>query len=137
MQQSEFTIEHGRRVIRREWRNTGGHLHRTTGPAVEVWTVLPGGGHVLSRQGWYVNGNAHRVDRPAVRRWHVAGDGTRVLEREEWKQHGRWHRVDGPACDMRYFWWKDRHVRGEDLPWLRRGHGFMVALTGGNTARWG
>jgi len=87
----------GRRVIHRTWRNTDGQLHRTTGPAVEHWTVLPGGAHVLSLQGWYVNGKLHREGRPAWRIWHVAGDGTRVLIHKEWWRHGRWHRVSGPA----------------------------------------
>jgi len=147
--------------VRREWRNTRGELHRTTGPAVERWTVLPGGGHVLSYQVWCLNGKAHREGRPAVRRWHVAENGTRVLVREEWVRHGRRHRVDGPswrrwtvepggtrtltygswrvnnklhradgpACDERWFYWHDRKVRQEDLPWLRRGHGLLAAFT--------
>jgi len=86
-----------RRVIHRAWRNTRGHLHRTTGPAVERWTVLPGGGHVLSCQVWYVNGKAHREGRPAGRRWHVAEDGSRVLGREEWWRRGILHRSTGPS----------------------------------------
>ena len=97
MQQTECTDEHGRRVIRREWRNMEGQRHRTTGPAVEEWTVLPGGAHVLSRQVWYQNGGVYREGRPARRRWHVAEDGTRVLGREEWWRHEREHRVGGPA----------------------------------------
>jgi len=97
MQQTEFTDDYGSRVIRRAWRNTGGQLHRTTGPAVENWTVLPGGGHMLSRQGWYVNGSVHRVGRPAYRRWDVADDGTRVLVREAWYQYDQSHRSTGPA----------------------------------------
>ena len=85
-------------MIRRAWRNTDGELHRTTGPAVEAWTVLPGGGHVLSRQVWAVNGKAHREGRPVGRRWHVADDGTRVMEdEEEWWRAGRRHRLEGPS----------------------------------------
>jgi len=97
MQQTECTGEYGRRVIRREWRNTRGELHRTTGPAVENWTVLPGGAHVLSYQVWYLNGRRHWESRPAWRSWHVKGNGTRVLVTEEWYRHGVWHRVGGPA----------------------------------------
>ena len=162
MQQTECTDEHGRRVIQRQWRNTEIQLHRTTGPAVEEWTVLPGGGHMLSYQGWCVNGRWHREGRPAVRYWHVAEDGTRVLFREEWWRHGsehrmerpsyrRWtveldgirrlaweswrvngqlHRADGPAFDGRKCYWHDVEVRQKDLPWLRRGGGLLVALTG-------
>jgi len=96
MQQTEFTDDYGRRVIRREWRNTEGELHRTPGPAVENWTVLPGGGHVLSYQAWYLNGKLHR-GRPAVRWWHIAEDGKRVLVEEQWRRHGGWHRVGRPA----------------------------------------
>jgi len=97
MQQTECTDEHGRRVIQRQWRNTEIQLHRTTGPAVEEWTVLPGGGHMLSYQGWCVNGRWHREGRPAVRYWHVAEDGTRVLFREEWWRHGSEHRMERPS----------------------------------------
>jgi len=74
-----------------------GELHRTTGPAVEEWTVLPGRAHVLSFQAWFLNGNWHREGRPARRAWHVANDGTLVLVCEEWKQHGRWHLMNGPS----------------------------------------
>jgi len=49
MQQTEFTDEYGRQVIGREWRNTDGQLHRTTGPAWEEWTVLPSGAHTHCR----------------------------------------------------------------------------------------
>ena len=88
--------ERGRQVIRR-WHNTDGELHRTTGPAVEVWTVLPGGAHVLSYQGWFLNGQVHREGRPAAREWQVANDGARALVWEEWARHERGHRVDGPS----------------------------------------
>jgi len=88
---------YGRRMIRREWYNTEDQRHRTTGPAVENWTVLPGGARVLSYQGWFLNGKVHRVDRPAVCRWHVAGDGTRVLVWEVWLRHGGGHRGRGPS----------------------------------------
>jgi len=119
--------EFDRLVIRREWRNTGGQLHRTTGPAMEEWTVLPGGAHVLSYQVWYVNGRQHRVGRPAVRIWQVANDGARALVHEEWWRHGGWHRVGGPSwrrwtIDLdgtrtlaRENWWADgghHHVDG-------------------------
>jgi len=100
MQQGEHTDDSGRRVIRRQWRDTCGELHRTTGPAWEEWTVLPVGTHVLSLQGWYVNGNLHREGRPAVRRWHVADDGTRVLVCEAWWRAGMPNRVGGP-------WYRD------------------------------
>jgi len=163
MQQTERTDERGRQLIRREWHNTDGKLHRTTGPAVEEWTALPGGGHVLSRQAWYVNGNAHRENRPAIRQWYVTGNGIRALQYEVWKQHGEWHRVGGPSCrewtvgrdgtrtlageawrvngvqhrvdgpaqtGPHEFWWQDKGVEGEDLPWLRRGRSSLVALAG-------
>ena len=94
---TEFTGEYGRRVIRREWYNTDDQLHRTTGPASEDWTVLPGGAHVLSFQGWYLDGKYHREGRPAYRWWHVANDGTRLLVVEGWGRHGESHRVGGPA----------------------------------------
>jgi len=155
-----FRDGHDRETIRRAWHNTDGQLHRTTGPAVEHWTVLPGGAHVLSHQGWWQNGNNHREGQPAGRRWHVANDGTRVLDVEVWCRHGqdhrvggpayrhwvvepngtrrlareRWHvngklhRVDGPALDGLGFYWHNRQVRQEDLPWLRRGRSFLVAL---------
>ena len=97
MRQTEFTDTYGRQVIRREWHSTDGKPHRTTGSAVEEWTVLPGGAHVLSLQIWYVNGKLHREDRPAYRSWGVGTDGARVLRREEWCRHGEWHRVGGPA----------------------------------------
>jgi len=128
MQQTEFTDENGRRVIRRTWHNACGQLHRTTGSAVENWTVLPGGAHVLSYQGWYLNGVPHRVDRPAVCRWHVAGDGTRVLVGEEWVRHGEWHRVGGPSYrkwtvgpdGVRTLggegWWANGKLHGVDGP---------------------
>ena len=151
---------HNRPVLRREWHNTDGKAHRTTGPAIECWTALPAGAHMLSFQGWYVNGTLHREGRPAVRQWHIADDGTRVLETEwwtrhnsqhrmdwyrhwivqpdgtrtltceEWRANGRWHRVDGPAFGRHVFSWQGRRVASEDLPWLRRGHGFLVALAG-------
>ena len=89
--------EHGRLVSIREWHNRDGQLHRATGPAWEVWTVLPGGAHVLSFQGWYVNGGEHREGRPAMRQWHVGEDGTRVVVWEEWARHDRVHRVGGPS----------------------------------------
>jgi len=88
---------HGRRVIRREWRNTDGQLHRTPGPAVENWTVLPGGARALSFQAWYVNGVLHREGRPARRRWNVENNGTRVLECEKWWRRGMRHRGGGPS----------------------------------------
>jgi len=97
MQQTEFTDEYGRRVIRREWRNTEGELHRTAGPAMEEWTVLPDGAHVLSYQAWFLNGVEHREGRPACRQWRVAVDGTRVLLWEEWCRHGMQHRSTGPS----------------------------------------
>jgi len=162
MQQTEFTDERGRPVIRRQWRNTDGELHRTTGPAMEEWAVLPGGAHLLSYQIWYVNGKRHREDRPAWRIWHIADDGTRVLKCEEWWQHGLWHRMNGPTCrywtmepdDTRIlqcvwwyvngrlhrvdgpayeghgFYWHCKRVKREDLPWLRRGRSFLLALAG-------
>jgi len=97
MQQTEFTGEYGRRGIHREWRNTEGQPHRTTGPAVERWTVLPSGAHVLSKQAWYQNGKLHREGRHAYRRWDVADDGTWVLVSEMWQQHRKVHRVGGPS----------------------------------------
>jgi len=86
-----------RRVICRAWNNMDGEWHCTTGPAVEEWTVLPGGAHVLSVEGWYLNGAAHREGWPAVRQWHIAEDGARSLEEEEWYRSGVRHRVDGPS----------------------------------------
>ena len=88
-----------RQVIRREWRNTEGKLHRTTGPAVEEWIVLPGGGggHVLSYLSWWHFGKPHREGRSARRMWHIANDGTRVLAWEEWWRHNTRHRVGGPS----------------------------------------
>jgi len=162
MQQTEFTDQYGRLVIRRAWCTTEIQLHRTTGSAVEEWTGLPCGAHVLSYQSWYQNGKQHREGRPARRQWHVADDGARVLLLEEWGRHGRgyraggpsyrtwtvtpdgtrilhcvwWfvngrlHRVDGPAEDGRRFWWQDKLVQREDLPWLRRGRSSLVALAG-------
>jgi len=97
MQQGEHTDDSGRRVIRRQWRDTDGGLHRTTGPAWEEWTVLPDGAHVLSFRGWYVHGKHHREGRPAYRSWHVAVDGSRVLEDEEWTRDDSDHRMEGPA----------------------------------------
>jgi len=160
MQQSEFTIEYGRQVLHREWRHTDGQRHRTTGPAVEHWTALPGGAHVLAYQAWYVNGKAHREGRPATRQWHVADDGTRILMVEEWIRHtrghrmngpswrswhvepdgtrtltwkhwcvnGKLHRADGPAHTGHGFYWHDKAVKSEDLPWLRRRQGLLTAL---------
>ena len=162
MQQTEFTDERGRQVIHREWHNTYGQRHRTTGPAREDWTVLPDGTHVLSCQGWYVNGKLHREGRPAWRIWHIADDGTRVLAVEVWWRGGmehrvggpsyrswtvqpdgtrtlsweywrtnrKLHRVDGPAYAGYMFYWHDRQVTQEDLPWLRRGHCLLAGLTG-------
>jgi len=97
MQQTERTDERGRQLIRRSWHNTEGQLHRTTGPAWEEWTVLPGGAHVLLYHDWYVNGKLHREDRPARRWWRIAEAGTRVLACEEWWRHGLWNRVGGPT----------------------------------------
>jgi len=97
MQQTECTDDRDRQVICTAWHNTDGQRHRTTGPAVENWTVFPGGGHVLSFQGWYLNGEYHREGRPAYRRWHIADGGTRVLEYEEWYRHGKGHRVGAPS----------------------------------------
>jgi len=82
--------------IRREWDNTDGKPHRTTGPAMENWTVLPGEGRrVLSYQVWYLNGKPHREGRPARCSWHVADNGTRILTREEWYRHDMLHLVGG------------------------------------------
>jgi len=69
MQEMEYTDENGRRVIRRTLRNGGGQVHHVTGPAVEEWTVLPGGMHVLSDQAWYVwwAGLAWRCDSVRVK----------------------------------------------------------------------
>jgi len=87
MRETEWgTDDYGRRVICREWRNTDGQLHRTTGPAVEEWTVLRSGAHVLSYQAWYLNGSAQ-----------MAHYGTRVLEFEEWARYDRGHRMNGPS----------------------------------------
>jgi len=97
MQETADRDEYGRRVIHRSWRNARGQLHRTTGPAVEEWTVLPDGAHMLSYQAWYVNGKLHREGQPARRGWHIADDGTRVLEDEEWYRHGNDHRMNGPS----------------------------------------
>jgi len=160
MQQSEYTITYGRPVIHRVWYNADGQRHRTTGPAVEVWTVLPGGAHVLWYQAWYVNGRIHREGRPAAREWQVANNGARALVWEEWARHGhrvdgpstrcwtvgpdgtrtladeewrvndRRHRVDGPVLGRHCFYWHDKAVKSEDLPWLRRGHGLLTAFTG-------
>ena len=69
----------GRWVMTRTLHNAIGLWHRTTGSAVEEWTVRPDGAHVLSHQAWYVNGYSHREDRLAYRNWDVAGDGTRVF----------------------------------------------------------
>jgi len=45
--------------------------------------------------------------------------------------NGKLHRVDGPAYAGHVFsWWHDRQVRQEDLPWLRCGRSFLVALAG-------
>jgi len=152
MQQTECTDTYSRRVIRREWWNTDDQLHRTTGPAVEAWTILPGGAHVLSGEAWYLNDILHSEGQPAYRQWHVVDNGTRVLKCERWRWHGkphrlggpsyrrwtmepdgtrrlaweRWcvdgklHRVDGPAYDRLGFYWHDKGVEGEDLPWVWR-----------------
>ena len=98
MEQTAWQDGNGRRVIRREWYNARGQLHRTTGPAEEHWTVLPGGAHMLSYQVWSLNGRIHREGRPAWRSWRVADDGTRVLVREGWFQYEQsHHRSTGPA----------------------------------------
>jgi len=170
MQQSAWTDWDNRPVIRREWYNTEGQLHRTTGPAVEQWTILPGGAHVQSYQVWVLNGKQHREGRPAARQWYVDDNDSRNLEWEEWVRHGKnhrvggpsychasychwtvgpdgtrptwetWHandklhRVDGPAYDTCRFYWYDRHVREEDLPWLRCGQRMLAALAGARGA---
>ena len=122
----------GRWVVRRVWRNACGKLHRTTGPAEEDWTVLPGGGRVLSYQGWYVNGKAHREGRPAYRWWHVANDGTRALVSEGWWRAGMEHRVGGPAYRrwtaepdgtrtlVCKWWWANGKLHRVDGPALHR-----------------
>jgi len=93
-------------VIRGAWRAMDGHLHRTTGPAMEEWTVPPGGGG-LSAEGWV---SARTVEvryaigalterqpalegRPGRRQWGVAVDGTRGLV-----EKAGWHRVGRPPC---------------------------------------
>jgi len=161
MQETAETDEYDRRVIHREWRNTDGELHRTTGPALEECTVLPDGARMLSFQAWYLNGSLHREGRPSFRQWAVAVDGIRTLVHEGWYQHGRrhrvggpsyrcwtvqrdgirtlsfvwWrvngklHRVAGPAYAGHEFYWQNRGVSREDLPWLRRGHGVLAAFT--------
>jgi len=97
MHETKRKDNRGRVVIRRTWCNTDGELHRTTGPAREDWTILPGGAHVLSYQAWCQNGKDYREGRPAYRRWHVVDDGTRVLEIEAWRRDGMEHRLGGPA----------------------------------------
>jgi len=136
MKETEGYDARGRWVTRRAWRNTRGQLHRTTGPAVETWTVLPGGGHVLTDRGWWQNGNPHREGRPAYRRWHVANDGTRVLDVEVWCRHGQDHRVGGPSyrewmtgpdgtrtlqCES---WWGNNKLHRVDGP-ACKGYGFF------------
>jgi len=97
MQVTETTDWHNRRVMHRAWYNTRSQLHRTTGPALERWTVLPDGARALFYEGWYLNGQLHRVDRPAARHWHTAADGARVLVQKQWWRHGVSHRVAGPS----------------------------------------
>jgi len=160
MQETKTRVGYGRWVITRIWHNRDGQLHRTTGPAWELWTVLPSGAHVPSYQCWWENGELHREGRPARRSWHVADDGTSVLQFEVWWRNGRWHRVggpsvrewtvepdgtrtltleawcvngklyrvDGPAVEHPGLFLHDSRVKSEDMPWLRRGQSFLVAL---------
>jgi len=97
MQETESQDVYGRVQVDRRWYNGHGNLHRTTGPAVEHWILLPSGARVLSGEAWFLNGTQHREGRPATRDWHVVDDGTRVLWREKWCRHGMDHRVGGPT----------------------------------------
>ena len=97
MKETEGYDAQGRWVTRRAWCNTRGQRHRTTGPAVEHWTVLPGGAHVLSAEGWFQNDRAHREGRPAWRSWRIGAGGTSVLAHEEWWRRGILHRSTGPS----------------------------------------
>jgi len=45
--------------------------------------------------------------------------------------NGKMHRVDGPAqTGPDDFYWHEKEVQREELPWLRRGHGLLAAFTG-------
>jgi len=67
---------------------------------------------------------------PSYRYWTVQPDGTRTLEGEDWQVNGKSHRADGPAHTGHGFYWHDKAVKSEDLPWLRRGYGLLAAFTG-------
>jgi len=47
---------------------------------------------------------------------------------------GKLHRVDGPALGGHQSCWHGVSVRGEDLPWVRRGQGILAALAGPEAA---
>jgi len=70
----------------------------------------------------------HRLGGPSYRRWTVDPDGSRKMCCEWWRVNDTWHRVDGPAYDRCAFYWHNTVVRREDLPWLRRGQGLLVAM---------
>lgn len=79
-------------LLRREWRNAGGDLHNTFGPAIELFSAQTG---LLIEQRHFVNGRLHRDGAPAV----VVIDGATGNKREEaWWQDGEIHRSgDLPA----------------------------------------
>jgi len=162
MHTTEHVDAQGRCVKVWRWWNNAGYRHRTDGPAMLQWVVLPSGQTALQIVGWAQEGRAHRDGKPAERGWQVLPDGTRALVQEHWKRHGvyhriggpsyrRWtvgpdgtrtleletwrvngklHRADGPAYLGRSFLWQGNVVQCEDLPWLRRGHGLLLAFTG-------
>jgi len=102
--------------------------HRDGRPAQRSWHIAENGTGVLLHEAWFQYGEWHRVGGPSYRRWTVEPDGTRTLVWQTWRVNDRWHRVDGPALNGREFYWFGREVVREDLPWLRRGRGWLTAV---------
>ena len=80
-----------KRILKVEWRDDEGALHKPDGPAVEEWA--PSGELVL--QEFFRHGKRHREDGPASITWDPKGH---LLVREVWSEEGRFHREgDLPA----------------------------------------
>ena len=89
----------------KEWKDSGGDLHRLDGPAIEYesgdveWWVHGklhriGGGPAIEwgdkTKMWYINDKLHKMNGPAVK--YANGD-------KEWWVDGELHRIGGPAIE--------------------------------------
>lgn len=76
------------RMVYKGWYNHG-KLHRTDGPALEIWEASK-----CYTQQWFIHGRLHRDDGPAIINQYLDTD----QYDETWYRNGDPHRDGGPAA---------------------------------------